>query len=70
MIILGSRSTISLNLEQLLLIDEGDIGIFLSVEIKYFEDGSFDLSQPHLISREFFISFDRTRTMRGKAVQT
>ena len=37
--------------EKFILTDEGDIDKFLGIEIKHFEDGSFELSQPHLITR-------------------
>jgi len=38
--------------EKYILTDEGDIDKFLGIEIKikHFEDGSFELSQPHLIN--------------------
>ena len=37
--------------EKFQLTDEGDIDKFLGIEIKHFEDGSFEISQPHLITR-------------------
>ncbi len=36
--------------EKYILTDEGDIDKFCGIEIKHFEDGSFELSQPHLIT--------------------
>ena len=37
--------------EKFLLTDEGDIDKFLGIEINHFEDGSFEITQPHLTSR-------------------
>jgi len=37
--------------EKFLLTDEGDINKFLGIEINHHEDGSFELTQPHLIKR-------------------
>jgi hypothetical protein len=37
--------------ERFLLTDEGDIDKFLGIEIKHFENGSFEISQPHLTTR-------------------
>lgn len=37
--------------EKFLLTDEGDIDKFLGIEIQHNDDGSFELSQPHLINR-------------------
>jgi hypothetical protein len=37
--------------DKYILTDEGDIDKFLGIEITHHEDGSFEISQPHLISR-------------------
>lgn len=37
--------------EKFILTDEGDIDKFLGIEIKHHADGSFEISQPHLITR-------------------
>ena len=37
--------------EKFILTDEGDIDKFLGIEIQHFENGSFEISQPHLINR-------------------
>ena len=37
--------------EKFILTDEGDIDKFLGIEITHFKDGSFEISQPHLINR-------------------
>ena len=37
--------------EKFILTDEGDIDKFLGIEIQHYDDGSFELSQPHLIQR-------------------
>ena len=37
--------------EKFILTDEGDIDKFLGIEIKHYDDGSFELTQPHLIQR-------------------
>ena len=37
--------------EKFILTDEGDIDKFLGIEIEHHDDGSFEISQPHLITR-------------------
>ena len=37
--------------KKFILTDEGDIDKFLGIEIQHFENGSFEISQPHLINR-------------------
>ena len=37
--------------EKFILTEEGDINKFLGIEINHHEDGSFELTQPHLIKR-------------------
>jgi len=54
---------------QFILTDEGGIDKFLGIEIKNFEDGSFELSQPHLITKSFNYS-GLIRTMSGSLAPT